>query len=306
MDGIALFVARRLVAVLSVSLTVSALAFLTLHGLVPEAFQDRRPLAVETVAYLERAFLHFDLGESLNRPFGEVSSLIARGLPTDVLLIAGGTACGLGAGVLAGAVCASRPGTRTAAVLHGLALLALCSPVYFLGMAIVLVFTPGISAPLPFWLVSPNEYVRPSEDLIQWLDAIIVPWLVTGAPLAGAALRTTEVNLREVLLSDYVRTARAKGLGPLRVVLRHALPVALGPALTLTAAWVPLTVGNAILIERVFGLPGMYGLIPSAIDLGNYTLVLGMVIVTTVLVVVVGGIVDLVHGLLDPRVRLRA
>ncbi len=306
MDGMALFLARRLVAVLAVSVTVSALAFIALHALVPEAFPDAGPLPAETAQYLERAFLHFDLGESLGRPFGAVSDLLLRGLPADVSLVAGGLVSGVALGVCAGAVCATRPGSRTAAVLHGAAVLALCSPVYFLGMAIVLVFTPGIGAPLPFWLVSPNEYVRPSEDVIQWLDAIFVPWLVTGAPLAGAALRTTEVNLKEVLRADYVRTAIAKGVHPVRVMVRHALPVALGPTLGLAAAWVPLLVGNAILIERVFGIPGMYELVPGALDRGNYPVVLGMVIVTTVLVVVIGGIVDLLHGLLDPRVRLRA
>ncbi len=306
MDGMALFLARRLLAVFATSVAVSASAFVALHVLVPEAFPGAGPLPVETARYLERAFLHFDLGQSIGRPFGAVSELVLRGLPADVLLVAGGLVSGVVAGVLAGAVCATRPGSRTAAVLHAAGVLALCSPVYFLGLVAVLLFSPGIGAPLPFWLVSPNDYVGPSEDLVQWLDAILVPWLVTGAPLAGAALRTTEVNLTDALRSDYVRTAVAKGLHPVRVTLRHALPVALVPTLGLTAAWVPLLVGNAILTERVFGIPGMYELVPGAMEGGNYPLVLGMVVVTTVLVVVIGGIVDLLHGLLDPRVRLRA
>ncbi len=273
------------------------------HGLRPEAFADTRPLLVKTADYLERAFLHLDLGPSLTRPFGEVTELVSRGLPADVALVLGGMACGLALGVSGGAACATRPGTRLAQVLQLLAVVALCAPVYFLGMAVVLLFTPGISAPLPLPFVSPNEYAEPGEDLVGWLDAMAVPWLVVGAPLAGAALRTTDVGLRETLGADFVRTATAKGLRPARVVLRHALPPALGPVLGLAAAWVPLTVGNAILVERVFGIPGMYELVPRALDLGNYPLVLGMVIVTSVLVVVIGGVMDLLHGLLDPRVR---
>src|SRR6476659_5742140 len=104
-----IFIARRLVAVVLIAVAASAVTFLTLHGLFPETFSDTHPLLVELWLFLQRTFIHFDLGESTSRPLGQVSWLIGRGLAADASLIVGGLGAGFAMGIAAGAVAARRP-----------------------------------------------------------------------------------------------------------------------------------------------------------------------------------------------------
>src|SRR3954469_14020334 len=144
-----LFIARRLLAVVLICIAASAVVFLTLHGLFPETFSDTHPLHVELWLFLERTFLHFDLGESSSRPLGPVSTLIGSGLAADASLILGGLAAGFIMGTLAGMLAARRPRSLLARAIDVLGLLALCTPVYVIAMAAILTFAPSIGAPLP-------------------------------------------------------------------------------------------------------------------------------------------------------------
>ena len=130
-----------------------------------------------------------------------------------------------------------------------------------------------------------------------------MPWLVAGLPLAAMCLRMVRATLPEVLGEDFVRTATAKGLTPRRVTLRHTLPVALPATLSLIGGYIPILLANVILVEAVFGIPGIYRLIPGAVDDRNFPVLMAIVIVGSVLVVVVNAIVDVIHAALDPRVR---
>ena len=304
--SVPLFIARRLAAIVVVAIAVSAATFLVLHGLFPEAFTDTRPLFVELGHFLVRTFVQFDLGESATRPHGEVADLILRGLAADASLVIGGTAAGLALGVAGGALAERHPRGPVARLLDVLALLALCTPVYVIGMAGIFMFAPDIGAPLPIWLFETRAYVPLTEDSLQWLQALVVPWVVTGLPLAALCLRMTRAGLREANGADFVRTARAKGLTPLRVTMRHAVPVAMPPVVSLAGAYMPLLIGNALLVEKVFSVPGVYRLVPQAVDLGNYPILQGLVLVSAVFVVVANGLVDLALGLTDPRVRSRS
>lgn len=301
--SVPLFIARRLAGIVVVAIAVAAVTFLVLHGLFPETFTDTRPLVVELWHFLVRTFVHFDLGESTNRPFGEVEDLIFRGLAADAALVIGATAAGLALGAAGGALAERHPRGPVARLLDVLALLALCTPVYVIGMAAIFVFAPDIGAPLPFFLFETHIYVPLHEDPLRSVQSLVVPWLVTGLPLAALCLRMTRASLRETAGADFVRTARAKGLRPLRVTTRHTLPVAMPPVISLAGAYMPLLIGNALLVEKVFSIPGVYRLVPSAVDLGNYPILQGLVLVSAVFVVVANGLVDLALGLLDPRVR---
>jgi peptide/nickel transport system permease protein len=170
-------------------------------------------------------------------------------------------------------------------------------------MMLILVFGKSVGAPVPLAIVAPNSYAALTDDPLRWLNALLVPWLVVGAPLAAMCLRMTRASLPEVVDADFIRTATAKGLPPSRVTLRHALPVALSPTLSLAGASMPLLVGNAILVEAVFGIPGVYRLIPGAIDNGNFPVLQGIVIVGAVFVVMANAVVDVTLAALDPRVR---
>jgi peptide/nickel transport system permease protein len=142
-----------------------------------------------------------------------------------------------------------------------------------------------------------------TENPLKWLHSLIVPWMVAGAPLAAVCLRMTRASIAEIRDEDFIRTATAKGLSPTAVTARHVVPVALPPVVSLTGAYTPLLIGNVILIEKVFDVPGVYQLIPNALDVGNYPIIQGLVIVTAVFVVIVNGLVDIVLAALDPRIR---
>ena len=241
--------------------------------------------------------------ESTNRPFGDVSTLIGRGLAADASLIFGGLLAGFAIGVLAGTFAVHRPRSLAARAIDVLGLLVLCTPVYVMAMVSIYLFAPSIHAPVPIGIFEPHAYVGLTEDPLRWAKSLIVPWIIVGLPLAAVNMRLTGADLREVLDEDYVRTATAKGLPPWAVMTRHMLPVAMPPAVSLTGAYVPLLVGNALLVEAVYAIPGSFKLIPNAISVGNYAVIQGLVIVSAVFVVVCNGIADVVLAMLDPRVR---
>jgi peptide/nickel transport system permease protein len=298
------FALRRMFAAALLAVVVSALTFITLHGLYPEAFNDERPLLVECGHFLFATFVRFDLGESVGRPLGPVSTLIGRGLAADFSLLIGALAFGIAAGTWGGAVCARHPGTWRARILQLLSLLALCTPVYVIGMSAILLFKPGISAPFPIGILPYHGYIPLTENPLQWLHSLVVPWIVAGAPLAAVCLRMTRASVNEIRGEDFIRTAAAKGLTPAEITRRHVVPVAMPPVVSLAGAYTPLLIGNVILIEKVFDVPGVYQLIPSALDTGNYPIIQGLVIVTAVFVVIINGLVDIALAAIDPRVRI--
>jgi peptide/nickel transport system permease protein len=304
MDGsLLVFAARRLLAAALIAVTASALVFLVLHGMFPETFSDTHPLFVELLVFLKQTYLHADLGKSVVRPWGDVRTLIGRGLAADASVIVGGLAAGFAMGIGAGALAARRPRSLLARALDVIGLLALCTPVYVVGMVAIFLFAPSVGAPLPLFVFEPHMYQPLTHDPVAWLRGLLVPWIIIGLPLAAVNMRLTRADLRDVRDQDFVRTASAKGLPPWVVVTRHMLPVAVPPAVSLTGAYVPLLVGNALLVESVYDIPGSFQLIPHALDVGNYPIIQGLVIVSAVFVVVCNGVADVILAALDPRVR---
>jgi peptide/nickel transport system permease protein len=302
-DSFAVYVARRALSVVIVSVTLSSLTYLMLHVLTPESFDDPRPVYVELLDYINRVFLHGDLGNSIRPPFLPVRELLADALPADVALLAGAMIIGPALGIAGGLVCVHFRGTVLDHLLGGVAAVLLCAPVYFVGFLVILLFAPSVGAPVPIGLVTTNTYQPLSEDPFQWLRSLLAPWLVAGLPLAAMCLRMIRATLPEVLDEDFVRTATAKGLSARQVTLRHTLPVALPATLSLIGGYMPILVSNVILVEAVFGIPGIYRLIPGALSDRNFPVLMAVVIVGAVLVVIANAIVDVIHAALDPRVR---
>jgi peptide/nickel transport system permease protein len=302
-DSFAVFVARRALAVIAVSVTLSAVTFVMLHLLTPESFTDPRPLHVELLTYLRDVFLRLDFGISTQRPFLPVRSMLGDAVPADLSLLIGAMVTGSALGIVGGTICARRPRTFVARALHVLAALSLCAPVYFVGFVVILTFSPSVGAPIPVPLVTVNSYQWLADDPVAWLHALLLPWLIAGLPLAGQCLRMVNATLPEVMSEDYVRTATAKGLAPRRITFLHTLPVALPATLALIATYIPIMLANVILVEAVFGIPGIYRLIPNAVDGRNFPLLMAIVIVASILVVVANAISDVLQALLDPRVR---
>jgi peptide/nickel transport system permease protein len=137
------------------------------------------------------------------------------------------------------------------------------------------------------------------------LLSIVLPALTAG--LGGAAwyARMMRSSALDILATDYVRTARAKGLSSATVITRHILPNALNPIITMAGMDIPWFIGGVVLVERVFNWPGVGRMAVEAIETVDVPLILGTVIFTAVVVVVSGILIDVVQGLVDPRIRYR-
>lgn len=303
-DSFAVYAVRRTLTAVLVAIALSAVTFLMLRLLTPESFPDPRGLHVELVDYLSGVFLHADFGDSLQRPFLPVRTMLLDAIPADLSLLIGALIVGPATGIAGGLICARRPDALVARALGALAAIFLCAPVYFVGFVTILLFAPSVGAPIPVFLVTTNTYAGLTDDPVTWLRSLVVPWIVAGLPLAAMCLRMIRGTLPEVMSEDFVRTATAKGLQPRRIALRHTLPVALPATVSLVGAYMPVLIANVILVEAVFGIPGIYRLIPGAVDNRNFPLLQAIVIVAAVLVVVANAIADMILAALDPRVRL--
>jgi peptide/nickel transport system permease protein len=166
----------------------------------------------------------------------------------------------------------------------------------------------GVSAP-PFWLglllLYWLGYLIPIFPLggPGGLSHLVLPALTAG--LGGAAwyARMMRSSALDILSTDYVRTARAKGQTPFLVIFKHVLPNALNPIITMAGMDIPWFIGGVVLVERVFDWPGLGRLAVEAIETVDVPLILGTVIVTALVVVVSGILIDLVQGMVDPRIR---
>ena len=149
----------------------------------------------------------------------------------------------------------------------------------------------------------PMEVIRFSDDPIGNLGMFFIPSVVLGMALAGSTMRMTRTMMLEVLRQDFIRTAWSKGLRERIVVMRHATRNALIPVVTWVGFQLPLLVGGAVVIETIFGLPGMGRLLVDALGERDYPVVTGIALIVAVFVVLVNLLVDLTYGWLDPRVR---
>ena len=246
-----------------------------------------QPLYVQYIDYMGRV-LHGDLGFSYRKQT-RVTSLILNRIPYTLMLIVAGVFVELAIGIPVGIFSAVSRGRLADRV----------------GMFIALV---GVSAP-PFWMgllfLYWFGYVIPIFPLGGTGSPahIILPALVVG--LGGAAwyARMMRSSTLDILSTDYVRTAHAKGLVNNLVIFRHVLPNALNPIITMAGMDIPWFIGGVVLVERVFDWPGLGRLAVEAIETVDVPLIMGTVIVTALAVVISGILIDMVQGLVDPRIR---
>ena len=250
-----------------IAVLVSAITFVMLHVLRPESFFDPRPLPTQLVDYLWNAFTQFDLGLSYQPPFRPVDDLILERLGADLSLFIGAAAFGIAAGVVGGVICDRHPRSKRAFALNLLATFSICAPVYWTALLALVLFGAGIGKIVDLgFLIDTGVYKPLFSDPIGWLRGLIVPWVLAGAPLAAICLRLTASTMRDVDDEDFVRTARAKGLSERRVAYRHTLPTAIAPTVSFAGAYAPLLVGNALLVEQVFNIPGVFRYTSSAVS----------------------------------------
>ncbi|MBA7472324.1 Dipeptide transport system permease protein DppB [subsurface metagenome] len=182
---------------------------------------------------------------------------------------------------------------------RSLATVLIALPNFWVGLMII------ILGSLWFGWSPPLKVISFTEDPIGNLGMFIVPAFIMGMAETGTAMRMTRSMMLEVLRQDYIRTAWAKGLGERVVTMRHALKNALIPVITLIGLQIPYLLGGAVIIETIFGLPGMGRLLVEATMDRDYTIVSGVVFSFAVLLILTNIAVDLTYGYLDPRVRYK-
>ena len=138
------------------------------------------------------------------------------------------------------------------------------------------------------------------------IKQLLLPAVVLGTALSAITMRMTRTMMLEVLRQDYIRTAMAKGLPERLVVVRHALRNALIPVVTLIGLQAPIVIGGTVILEQIFGIPGMGLLLLDAVNQRDYPIITGVFLVVGVAVMLINLLVDLSYGLLDPRVRVRS
>jgi peptide/nickel transport system permease protein len=253
------------------------------------------PLPVRYV-YWAGGVLRGDLGESqrIKKP---VLDLIFEKLPVTLELACIAIVIALLIGVTAGIVSAVAKDTFWDYAANIFALWGLSTPNFWLGIMLILLFSVTLG-----WLPA-SGYVSPFEDLRANLAALIMPAFVLGNAIAAVLMRHTRSAMLQVLSSDYVRTARAKGLDEHVVVLKHALRNALIPVITLGTLEFGTLLSGAVLTEQVFSIPGFGKLIVDAVFNRDYAVVQGVVLFTATAYITLNLLADVAYVLVNPRLR---
>jgi peptide/nickel transport system permease protein len=255
-----------------------------------------KPLSAQFVDYAT-GLAQFDLGRSLWTGQPVVDEIALR-FPVSLQVAIMATLIAILISVPLGVVSAVHRDTWVDYVVRVVAVSGLAIPSFWLGMLMIL----GLLS-LFNWLPKIG-YVSIFEDPVANLTALIWPALAVGYRYAAVATRMMRSALLEVLREDYIRTARAKGLFHTLVVRRHAVRNALLPVVTVIGLEFAFLIGGLVVTEQVFNLNGIGKLFVEATTRGDFTLIQGLVLLIAVIFILVNLVVDLLYGLLDPRIRL--
>jgi ABC-type dipeptide/oligopeptide/nickel transport system permease component len=310
-------VARRLLLAVPVLLGVSVLVFAVMH-LAPgdpaaimlgaQATREdverlRRdlgldqPVAVQYLHWLGRV-LQGDLGRSI--PLGrEVLPEVLLRFRATIILTAGALLVAVLIGVPAGILSATRQYTWLDKLSMGIAVTGVSLPVFWTGIMLIIVFALTLRWFPSAGMTSPYG----STGALDVLWHLVLPGVTLGTASAAALARMTRSSVLEIIRQDYVRSARAKGLGEGRVVGRHVLKNAVNPIVTVLGIQVGTLLGGAILTETVFSWPGLGSMMVRAIQARDYPLVQGGVLLIATTFVLVNLLVDLLYAVFDPRLR---
>jgi peptide/nickel transport system permease protein len=267
----------------------AVIAFLRAKYHLNEPLPVRYALWVKDVA-------HGDFGESI-RIKKPVRDLILEKLPVTGELAGLAMLVALTIGVPTGILAAVKHETPIDYGATMVALWGISMPNFWLGILMILLFSVTLG-----WLPA-SGFVTPAESLKQNLLTLIMPAFVLGNAISAVMMRHTRSSMLQVLSADYVRTARAKGLSQMRVILRHALRNALIPVVTLGALEFGALLSGAVLTEQVFTIPGFGKLIVDAVFNRDYAVVQGVVLCTAFAYIMLNLFADIAYVLINPRLR---
>ncbi len=311
------FVVRRLLSMIVVLAAISVLTFLIFQAIPngdPAQRMAGRTATPETIAAIRKTWgfdkpIYDQYAITMKKVFtGTVTSYtqslnvvdeIKRDLPVTFSLAIGAGLIWLALGIVFGVLSALYAGRWLDRSLTVLALTGISMPVFFLG-AVLLYF-------LAFKLgIFPNGgYVPLTENPVQWLYHLILPWFTLSVLFIGFYSRVLRSNILDAINEDYVRTARAKGISERRVMIRHVVRNSLIPVISLWGLdFAAVMGGGAILTENAFSMPGVGNFAAHSIGRLDVPPVLVIVMFGAFFVVLFSGVVDVLYALLDPRIRL--
>src|ERR1700730_4065059 len=311
------FIARRLAAMVPLLILISfgvyALVLLVpgdpartlagaIHAAPAEVIRIRhqlhldQPLLAQYWRWLSHA-VRGDLGTSLFQ-HRSVASEIANRLPLTLSLALGRLVVSILIGLPLGVLACTRPGTLTDRTATVASSAGIAMPDFWVAIILVVVFA------VKFHVLPDIGYTALATSPFGWFRHLLLPWIALGLGGGATLARQVRGSLIDVLDQDYVRTARAMGLPDRQVIGRLALKNALTPAMTILGIQFAYLLGGTVIIERIFSIPGLGGSILQAIDAKDLPLIQGVVLLTAVVFVFVTLVVDILYGVLNPKVRV--
>lgn len=310
------FIARRLITLVVQVLLVATVVFLMLRlvpgdparGILGETASEEqvasmrhklgidRPLHEQYGEWVSNA-IRFDLGDSIISG-RSVSGDIADRITNSLELIVISVMASLIVAIPLGTIAALRANQLTDFALSSFAMLGLSVPGFVIGTIFVLVFG------LVLKVLPQSQFVSWGDDPIAHLKLLILPSATLAIGNTAVILRMMRSSMLEVLRQDYVRTARAKGLAENAVIRRHTVRNAINPVVSIVGLECSTLLGGMVIVEQIFNWPGLSSLLLSGVLSRDYPVVQGVVLIIAVLTIVINVIVDILYGVLDPRIRL--
>jgi len=300
----------RLLGAIPTLLLVIVLAFLMVHAAPGGPFDEERALPADVAARIQAAYhldeplpqqfarymsglLQGDLGPSYRYRDYSVSELIGTGFPVSLKLGVLAVALALIVGISSGTFAALRQGSMLDRIVMSFAMTGISIPVFVIGPVLVLLFAVKLQ-----WLPA-------GWSGATGMAKYVLPVITLALPQIAYIARLTRASMIEVLGRDFIRTARAQGLGTRAIIRVHALKPALLPVLSYMGPAIAAILTGSVVVEEVFGIPGLGQFFVRGALNRDYTLVLGIVIFYATLIIALNLIVDVLYGAIDPRVRHR-
>ena len=307
------YILRRLLQAVPVAFGVTFLTFLLIHLLpgdpagavlgnraTPELVAQLhakwgldRSLPEQYWLFVQR-LAHGDLGDSLL--YGDtVRSMIAQRAPVTIWLLVYSTVLSMLIAVPLATVAARRKDGAVDQVVRAVPIVGLGMPAFWLGIMLILLLAADV------WQIFPvGGY---GDGVLGHLKSMFLPALTVAIGTVPLLIRSLRVSLLAVLESDYITTARAKGVGERRVLIRHALRNGIMPMITVLGINLGFLIGNTVVVEKVFALPGVGAMIFDGIQQRDFAVVQGVTLMLAILVILLNILIDVIYSLLDPRVR---
>ncbi|MDM5301403.1 dipeptide ABC transporter permease DppB [Bacillus subtilis] len=247
------------------------------------------PLIFQYIIYL-KSIITFDFGPSIKKPSDSVNDMLERGFPVSFELGLTAIVIAVISGLVLGVIAALRRNGFLDYAAMSLAVLGISIPNFILATLLIQQFAVNLNLfPAATW-TSPIHMVLPTAALAVGPMAIIA--------------RLTRSSMVEVLTQDYIRTAKAKGLSPFKIIVKHALRNALMPVVTVLGTLVASILTGSFVIEKIFAIPGMGKYFVESINQRDYPVIMGTTVFYSVILIIMLFLVDLAYGLLDPRIKL--